>query len=213
MWLLVAPRAAKVLMVMRASGSSRPILASTPRNGVVRGSQPETTARKSGRRLTRRCPVALQTLRRLKLGCVARQMEQPDPVWNAKVRFGVPAGLVQHEHDAALAAGPAFPGEGRKERGEERLGDAGGEIPDRLAREGLGEGRDVKPLVAVMAERDRALALGRPDAAQDRLQAEAVLVGRKHLDREVGTARGLFGNDFVEFFLNVDSSSGVAAFG
>jgi hypothetical protein len=27
-----------------------------------------------------------------------------------------------------------------------------------------------------------------------------VLVGRKHLDREVGTARGLFGNDFVEFF-------------
>ena len=64
----------------------------------------------------------------------------------------------------------------------------------------LGEGRDVKPLVAVMAEGDRALALGRPDAAQDRLQAEAVLVGRKHLDREVGTARGLFGNDFVEFF-------------
>src|SRR3954471_3607256 len=61
MWLLVAPRAAKVLMVMRASGSSRPILASTPRNGVVRGSQPETTARKSSRRLTRRCPVALQT--------------------------------------------------------------------------------------------------------------------------------------------------------
>src|SRR3954471_4812380 len=59
MWLLVAPRAAQVLMVMRASGSSRPILASTPRNGVVRGSQPETTARKSGRRLTRRCPVAL----------------------------------------------------------------------------------------------------------------------------------------------------------
>src|SRR3954465_10792153 len=59
MWLLVAPRAAKVLMVMRASGSSRPILASTPRNGVVRGSQPETIARKSSRRLTRRCPVAL----------------------------------------------------------------------------------------------------------------------------------------------------------
>src|SRR3712207_7907053 len=66
-WLLVAPRAAKVLMVMRASGSSRPILASTPRNGVVRGSQPETTARKSGRRLTRRCPVALHAGQRLYL--------------------------------------------------------------------------------------------------------------------------------------------------
>ena len=125
----------------------------------------------------------------------------------------MPAGLVQHEHDDALASGPGLLGEGGQQSGKERLGDAGGEIPDRLAREGLGEGRDVKPLVAVMAECDRALALGRPDAAQDRLQAEAVLVGRKHLDREVGTARGLFGNDFVEFFLNVDSSSGVAAFG
>src|SRR4051794_12236701 len=58
MWLLVAPRAAKVLMVMRASGSSRLILASAPRNGAVRGPQPETTARKSGCRLTRNlnCP-------------------------------------------------------------------------------------------------------------------------------------------------------------
>src|SRR3712207_4468531 len=53
MWLLVAPRAAKVLMVMRASGSSRLILASAPRNGADRGPQPEATARKSGCRLTR----------------------------------------------------------------------------------------------------------------------------------------------------------------
>jgi hypothetical protein len=48
-----------------------------------------------------------------------------------------------------------------------------------------------------MAEGDRALALGRPHAAQDRLQAEAGLVGREHLDREGGTARGLFGRDLV----------------
>src|SRR3954447_16841370 len=58
MWLLVAPRAAKVLMVMRASVSSRLILASAPRNGAVRGPQPEATVRKSGCRLTRNlnCP-------------------------------------------------------------------------------------------------------------------------------------------------------------
>src|SRR3954463_940663 len=45
-------------MVMRASGLSRFILASAPQNGAVRGSQPEATARKSGRRLTRNlnCP-------------------------------------------------------------------------------------------------------------------------------------------------------------
>src|SRR5918911_1155172 len=56
MWLLVAPRVARVLMVMRASASSRPILASAPRNGAVRGPQPEATARKSGCRLTRTLP-------------------------------------------------------------------------------------------------------------------------------------------------------------
>ena len=53
-----------------------------------------------------------------------------------------------------------------------------------------------------MAEGDRALALGRPDAAQDRLQAEAVLVCGPDLDREVGTARGLFGNDLVQLFFS-----------
>ena len=125
----------------------------------------------------------------------------------------MPAGLVQHEPDDALASGPGLLGEGGQQSGKERLGDPGRDIPDRLAREGLGEGRDVKPLVAVMAKGDRALALGRPHAAQDRLQAEAVLVGREHLDREVGTARGLFGSDLVQFFLNAAPSSGVAALG
>ncbi len=125
----------------------------------------------------------------------------------------MPAGLVQHEPDDALASGPGLLGEGGQQSGKERLGDPGRDIPDRLAREGLGEGRDVKPLVAVMVECDRALALGRPHAAHDRLQAEAVLVGRKHLDREVGTARGLCGNDLVQLFLTAASSSGVAALG
>src|SRR3954469_10313030 len=116
------------------------------------------------------------------------------------------------EAPGALAPGPGLVGEGGQKRGEERLGDARREIPDRLAREGLGEGRDVEQLVAMMAERDRALSLGRPDAPQDRLQAEAVLVGGEHLEREVGAARGLFGPDPLKFFLNSASCSGVAAF-
>jgi len=37
MWLLLAPRAAKVLMVLRASGSSRFILACSPRNSAGAG--------------------------------------------------------------------------------------------------------------------------------------------------------------------------------
>src|SRR4051812_7300201 len=91
MWLLVAPLAAKVLMVMRASGSSRPILASTPRNGVVRGSQPETTARKSSRRLTRRCPVALH---------------RHATTQNSKFPQGLPAHLAAPAHDPQLIRPP-----------------------------------------------------------------------------------------------------------
>src|SRR5215204_6171101 len=52
-----------------------------------------------------------ETLRRLKLGCVARQMEQPDPVWHETARFGVPAAPLQHEHEALLAAGGAWSSE------------------------------------------------------------------------------------------------------
>src|SRR4051794_39420424 len=82
MWLLLAPRAAKVLMVMRASGLSRFILASAPRNGAVRGSQPETTARKSGRRLTRRVryrPSACARLPDLRAGSGREWVACPSP--------------------------------------------------------------------------------------------------------------------------------------
>src|SRR3954451_4106033 len=40
-------------------------------------------------------------------------------------------------------------------------------------------------IIAVMAKRDGPLAFGRPDPAQDRLQPDAVLVGRPDLDRLV----------------------------
>src|SRR3954470_6639837 len=47
----------------------------------------------------------------------------------------------------------------------------------------LDEGGDVEPLIAVVAEGDRPLTFGHPDPAQDRLQANAVLVRGPDLDR------------------------------
>jgi hypothetical protein len=52
-------------------------------------------------------------------------------------RRGVPAGVVEHEHDAVLACGPGLLSKGGRQGGEERLGDAGREIPDRLGIETL----------------------------------------------------------------------------
>ncbi len=57
------------------------------------------------------------------------------------------------------------------------------EISDHLARAGLDEAIELKPLIAVVDPGDRVMALARPDAARDRFQAEAVLVEGPDLDR------------------------------
>src|SRR3954451_18077516 len=119
----------------------------------------------------------------LKLGRVWGQIDEPDPVRHDQVWRGVPAGVVEPEHEDALASRPGFAGKQRQQRGKERLGDAVRDIPEHLAGDRLDEGGDVQPLIAVMAKRDRPLAFGRPDPAQDRLQPDAVLVGRPDFDR------------------------------
>src|SRR5215213_3020044 len=64
-----------------------------------------------------------------------------------------------------------------------------------------------------MAERDWTLSLGRPHPTPDRLQADAVLIGGKHLERCVGVLGPFLGSDLREPFLKVSCSSGVAAAG
>src|SRR3954449_3561359 len=60
----------------------------------------------------------------LKLGRVAGQVGEPDPIWHDQVRRSVPAGVVEPEHEDALASRPGLAGKQRQQRGEERLGDA-----------------------------------------------------------------------------------------
>jgi hypothetical protein len=64
-----------------------------------------------------------------------------------------------------------------------------------------------------MAERDRPLADGRPDAAMDRLQAEPMFIHRPDLDRLVGMLVGFFGERVGEVFLKALASSEIAEFG
>src|SRR3954452_1880895 len=64
-----------------------------------------------------------------------------------------------------------------------------------------------------MAKRDGPLAFGRPDPAQDRLQPNAVLVGRPDFDRLVRGLGPLLGDSLVQLFLNVSHSSRGAADG
>lgn len=125
----------------------------------------------------------------------------------------MPAGLVEHEHDDALVPRPRLTRKEPQQRLEEGFGDTIAEIPDHLAACGLHEGGHIEPLIAVMAERNRALADGGPLPAQDGLQAEPVLIGGPNLDGEVRLARGFFGDHARQFFLKASRSASSAALG
>ena len=150
---------------------------------------------------------------RLKLGRVWGQVDEPDPVRDSQVRRGVPAGVVENEHDDAIPSRPSLAGKQRQQRGKEQLRDAVREVPKHLARGRLHEGGDVQPLVPVVTERDRPLTLGRPHASDDRLQPEAVLVGSPDLDRFVRVLGRFLRDHRGQLFLNASCSSGVAEAG
>jgi hypothetical protein len=59
----------------------------------------------------------------------------------------------------------------------------------------------VEPLEAVVAGRARSLALGRPDAAEDRLRPDAVLVRGEDFDDLARMLLRLFRKDGGELFL------------
>ena len=56
---------------------------------------------------------------RLKLGRVPGQVDQSDPVRHDQVRFGVPAGVVENEHDDPLPSRPASRANSAAENGLE----------------------------------------------------------------------------------------------
>ena len=68
-------------------------------------------------------------------------------------------------------------------------------------------------MVAVVAEGDGPLAFGRPDAAQDRFQADAMLVDGPDLNRLVRVLGSRLGDGLLQLFSNPSRSSGVAETG
>lgn len=150
---------------------------------------------------------------RLQLGCVGRQVDEPQSIGNGETGSGVPSGAVEDQDDDASGAGADRAGEVGQQPLEERLADAVRQIPDALAAGRLDEGGDVEPLIAVMAEGDRPFADRGPDTAADRLQPEPMLVRRPDLDRCVRVGCGFFGERVGEVFLKAAASSGLAECG
>ncbi len=114
--------------------------------------------RSAGWRLARR-PTATAA-RRAEARAIRWQERQRDPVRHGQVLGSVPARVVEHEHDVAFAPCASLLREAGEQGLEEGLAQAVGQEPDRLAAGRLDEGRDVQPLVAVVAQRRRPLADG-----------------------------------------------------
>src|SRR3954471_2443244 len=163
-----------------------------------------------GERLVEHRPEALG---RLELGAVGRQVDEPDALGDGQPGLRVPAGVVEDEDDDPVATGPGLAGEEGEERLEERLRHPVRQVPEHLARGRLHEGGHVEPLEAVVAGCARSLAPRRPDAAEDRLQPDAVLVGGEDLDDLARMLLGLLGEDGGELSLNASCSSAVARAG
>src|SRR5215204_2534182 len=72
-----------------------------------------------------------ETFGGLELRPVGRQEDEADPVRDGQVFGAMPARVVEHEDDAAPTARAGLAREGGERFGEEGLGEAAAEIPDR----------------------------------------------------------------------------------
>ncbi len=136
----------------------------------------------------------------LQLGRVRGQVDEPETLGRGEPGRAVPAGVVERQEDDAVRSRARLAGEEGQDVFEIPLGDAGREMPEALAGGGRDDGGDVEPFEAVAADRHGALAARRPDPPQDRLQANAVLVGGEGLDHRAGIALRFLGDGFGELY-------------
>lgn len=111
-----------------------------------------------------------QPLGGLELGRVGGQVDEPQPVGNAQTFRSVPASIVNGDDDAPCLPGAAQSSEVNEDLLKQRLVDGGGQIPFALAGGRTDKRCHMQPFVAVVPRRDRLLANGCPDAADNRLQ-------------------------------------------
>jgi hypothetical protein len=122
----------------------------------------------------------------LEFGRVRRQKEQVDVVGHAQLDAGVPAGPIEHEDDLLARTSADLAGELRQLHLKHGDADGGGQMEERPARGGMDKADEVAPGEAVLDGSDGPLPNGRPDAAQERLQANAMLIGGPEFDRGAG---------------------------
>ncbi len=131
-------------------------------------------------------------------------------VGDTQFHAGMPAGAVKDEHDLLACPSAHVTGKGGQFDLEERNRDTRGEMEDGAARGRMDEAADVAPGIVVLDWSDWPLAARRPDAAQDGLEANAMLVGRPELDARAGKRGRQAPQERAEFILKAACAAGSA---
>jgi hypothetical protein len=123
-----------------------------------------------------------EMLSRLEFRGVGRQGDQMDAVWDLDCLSGVPPSAIQDQRDPFGWSCPHIPSEGGQHLAEEGSGDGGEEPPLGRSCSGPDKATQVEPLVALLHRRHRPLPNRCPHPANEREEADPVLIGGPELD-------------------------------
>ena len=144
----------------------------------------------------------------LQFGRVRGQKEQVDVLGDPEVDAGrFPARPIEHQHDLLVGASTRLARELGQLHCKHGDADGGGQMKERPTGGGMDEADEVAPGKAVLHHRHRPLTDRRPDAPQERLQADAMLIGRPQLDLGVGERRRHCLQQRPYFFLKLSCCS------
>lgn len=130
-----------------------------------------------------------EVLSRLELGGVGGQDEQMDALGDLDVLTGMPSRSIQDQRNPLGRSCTDIPSKGSQHLPKERRLDGGQEPPLGLAGGGTDEATEIEPLVALLDGSNRPLADRCPHPADQRQEANPVLIGRPELDRGIGMRR------------------------
>ena len=111
-----------------------------------------------------------------------------DVIRDAQPQAGVPAGAIEHEHDLLARTGPRLTGKLGQLHFKEGNAHGRGQMEEGAARSRMDEADQIAPGEAMLDGGDRALPNGRPDAPEQRFQADPMFVGGPQFD--LGARKG-----------------------
>ena len=117
----------------------------------------------------------------LQFGRVRGQKEQVDVLGDPEVDAGMPARPIEHQHDLLGGTGSRLASELGQLHLKHRDAHGGGQMKERPTGGGMDEADEVAPGKAVLHHCHWPLTDRRPDAPQERFQADAMLIGRPQL--------------------------------